>query len=143
MRKPPVTLTEPARNFFRQLLTSNTIRDGIIGILLDYHQSTSGQPRMVYSFRFVTANDIDESLDESVELWEEGEKHDDDDDDDVDAPKNDDGPKEITTSSLSHPKLYVHHNAFLKVLSATLDVDVATVTPILYDREGNLMDPNA
>jgi hypothetical protein len=143
MRKPPVTLTEPARNFFRQLLLSSpTIRDDVIGILLDYHQSTSGQPRMVYSFRFVTATDIDESLDESVPLWEEEEKHDDDDDD---SPKNEDGPEKITTSSssASHPKLYVHHNAFLKVLGATLDVDVATITPILYDREGNLMDPNA
>jgi hypothetical protein len=142
MRKPPVTLTAPARIFFRQLLMSTTIRDDVIGILLDYHQSTSGQPRMVYSFRFVTATDIDESLDESVPLWEEEEKHDDNDE----AHNNEDGPKTISTSassSSSHPKLYVHHNAFLKVLGATLDVDVATVTPILYDREGNLMDPNA
>ena len=40
------------------------------------------------------------------------------------------------------PKLYVHHHAFLKVLGATVDVDTETVTPILYDREGNRMDPN-
>jgi hypothetical protein len=41
------------------------------------------------------------------------------------------------------PKLYVHHNAFMKVLGATLDVDAKTMTPILYDREGFQMDPNA
>jgi hypothetical protein len=40
-------------------------------------------------------------------------------------------------------KLYVHHNAFLKVLGATVDIDVETFTPVLYDREGNEMDPNA
>jgi hypothetical protein len=41
------------------------------------------------------------------------------------------------------PKLYVSHNAFLKVLGATVDVDMETMTPILHDREGNEMDPNA
>ena len=39
-------------------------------------------------------------------------------------------------------KLYIHHNAFLKVLGATLDVDTETISPILYDREGNQIDPN-
>ena len=41
------------------------------------------------------------------------------------------------------PKLYVNGGAFLKVLGATVDIDLETVTPILYDREGNKMDPNA
>ena len=41
------------------------------------------------------------------------------------------------------PKLYVNHNAFLKVLGATVDIDLEKITPILYDREGNVMDPNA
>ena len=41
------------------------------------------------------------------------------------------------------PKLFVHRDAFLKVLGATVDVNMETITPILYDREGNLMDPNA
>ena len=40
------------------------------------------------------------------------------------------------------PKLYIHHNAFMKVLGATLDVDLESVTPILTDREGNRLDPN-
>jgi hypothetical protein len=40
-------------------------------------------------------------------------------------------------------KLYVHHNAFLKALGSTVDVDVTTLVPILYDQEGNKMDPNA
>jgi len=40
-------------------------------------------------------------------------------------------------------KLYIHGGAFLKVLGATVDIDLGSVTPILYDREGNQMDPNA
>ena len=41
------------------------------------------------------------------------------------------------------PKLYVHHDAVLKVLGSTLDVDEERLMPILYDKEGNVMDPNA
>jgi hypothetical protein len=40
------------------------------------------------------------------------------------------------------PKLYVHHNAFMKVLGATVNVDTENVVPILTDREGNPLDPN-
>lgn len=40
------------------------------------------------------------------------------------------------------PKLYINAGAFLKVLGATVDVDLESGTPILYDREGNHMDPN-
>lgn len=49
-------------------------------------------------------------------------------------------------------KLYVHQSAILKVLGGTLDVeqvddgtdtDTKVVIPVLYDKEGNLMDPNA
>ena len=40
------------------------------------------------------------------------------------------------------PKLYIHHNAFLKVLGATVDVDTTNITPILYDKEGFEMDAN-
>lgn len=58
---------------------------------------------------------------------------------------NDDGspktPAEAVTDGM--PKLYVNGNAFLKVLGATVDVDMETITPVLYDREGNRMDPNA
>lgn len=50
-------------------------------------------------------------------------------------------PKESLGDGI--PKLYVHHNAFLKVLGAKLEVDLKTLTPILYDREGNVMDPNS
>lgn len=41
------------------------------------------------------------------------------------------------------PKLFIHHNAFMKVLGATVDVNMDDLTLILYDREGNVMDPNA
>lgn len=40
------------------------------------------------------------------------------------------------------PKLFIHHNAFLKVLGVTVDVDTEKISPILYDREGNIVDPN-
>jgi hypothetical protein len=136
-RKPPVTLTAAARIFFQKLFSSESLRDGIVGIILDHHQSTSGEPRMVYSFRFVTNADVDASLDEAVPLWEEKNERNDDDE----QPKDDDA--DAKQQHQQKKSLYVHHNAFLKVLGATLDVDMTTVTPILYDREGNVMDPNA
>ena len=53
-------------------------------------------------------------------------------------------PKSPEESALDGlPKLYVHQHAFMKVLGSTLDVDTDKMQPILYDREGNLMDPNA
>jgi hypothetical protein len=133
--KAAVQLTEKARKFFK-LLLENPPRSGVIGIMLNYDQSQSGEPRMVFSFSFVTAEEIDPDQDEgvSLELIES-----------IDAqgkatmvPK---PPAESRADGL--PKLYVHHNAFLKVLGATIDVDTESVTPILYDREGNRMDPNA
>ena len=87
---------------------------------------------MVYSFQFVTAQDLAKPPNwgaEGVTL----EVRDDDG-----TPKT---PAETWTDGL--PKLYVHQDAFLKVLGATLDVDPESVTPILYDQEGNRMDPNA
>jgi len=56
-----------------------------------------------------------------------------------------DGTPKLPRDSIDDglPKLYIHHNAFLKVLGAKLDVNTETISPILYDREGNIMDPNA
>jgi hypothetical protein len=54
-RKAAVKMTDSARNFFLKLLHSKPEKDGI---LLDYHQSSSGEPRMVYSFRFVTKDEL-------------------------------------------------------------------------------------
>ncbi|KAG7365450.1 hypothetical protein IV203_038654 [Nitzschia inconspicua] len=123
-RKAAVQLTDSARSLFQKLLDSKPDKDGI---LLDYHQSSSGQPRMVFSFRFVSKEElVDEDEGVTLELNEDG------------TPKS---PKE--TWNDGKPKLYVHHNAFMKVLGATVDVDRENMTPILYDREGNVMDPNA
>lgn len=118
-----MVLTEKARKFFK-LLLENTGKDGI---MLNYQQASSGQPRMVFSFGFVTKDQLSEE-DEgvSLEVLEDG------------SPKS---PKDSMDDSL--PKLYIHHNAFLKVLGAKLDVNTENITPVLYDREGNLMDPNA
>lgn len=130
-----VRMTEESRTFFKALL-KNPPRPEIIGVMLNYDQSQTGEPRMVFSFSFVTADDIDPLQDEGVSL-EVIDKVD-SQGANVVIPK---PPTESRTDGL--PKLYVHHNAFLKVLGATVDVDKSTITPILYDREGNRMDPNA
>jgi hypothetical protein len=161
-RKAAVELTEQARLFFQRLL-SNPPRAEIIGILLNYDQSTTGEPRMVFSFSFVTAEDIERlSLAHngsappegvSLEVVEEQ----------VVAPIRGRGggraaaaaaataavtrmvPKSPADSKDDGlPKLYVSGNAFLKVLGATVDVDPnGDLTPILFDKQGNRMDPNA
>ena len=45
------------------------------------------------------------------------------------------------------PKLYIHHNAFMKVLGGTCDVELeegsGNLTPVLLDRNGFVLDPNA
>lgn len=141
-RKAAVTLTEQARKVFQALL-HNPPRPEIIGIALNYEQSHTGEPRMVFSFSFVTSDDLgpnDEPV--SLEVVE------------VVATTRSDGdgstptttwvpkpPKDSWNDGL--PKLYVRANAFLKVLGATVDVDAETITPILFDKEGNRMDPNA
>ena len=134
-RKAAVQLTDRARKFF-QLLLKDPPRKNVVGIMLNYGQPKSGEPRMVYSFDFVTAEDIDWDQDEgvSLELVSQIDRH----GNRIDIPK---PPSESQHDGL--PKLYVHHHAFLKVLGATLDVDTETLTPILIDREGNTMDPNA
>ena len=131
-----VQLTDKARMFFKQLL-ENPIRPDIIGIMLNYDQSKSGEPRMVYTFNFVTHHDIDPEEDEGVSLEM--------------IPSIDPSTREpilipkppVDSRNDGLPKLYIHHHAFLKVLGSTIDVDTETITPILYDREGNRMDPNA
>lgn len=126
-RKAAVELNEKTRKFFK-LLLKNAPTEDTIGIMLHYDQSKTGEPRMVFSFGFVTAAELgpdDEAV--SLELLDDGV-----------TPK---APVDSMNDGL--PKLYVSGNAFLKVLGAKLDVDTEKVIPILYDREGNLMDPNA
>jgi hypothetical protein len=154
-RKAAVELTERARLFFQKLL-SHPPRAEIIGILLNYDQSTTGEPRMVFSFSFVTAQDLERlSLAHngsappegvSLEMVEEQVP--------VGLVRGGDGegagetrlvPKSPAASKDDGlPKLYVSGNAFLKVLGATVDVDPkGDLTPILFDKQGNRMDPNA
>jgi hypothetical protein len=126
-RKAAVELNDKTRKFFKSLLEIAPTED-TIGIMLHYDQSKSGEPRMVFSFGFVTAAELgpdDEAV--SLEVLEDGV-----------TPK---APVDAMHDGL--PKLYVSGNAFLKVLGAKLDVDTEKVIPILYDREGDLMDPNA
>lgn len=153
-RKAAVELTERARLFFKKLL-SNPPRAEIIGLLLNYDQSTTGEPRMVFSFSFVTANDLErmtlahngsappegvslEVLEEPVVIRKGGGDGSDKTSTRI-VPKS---PAQSKDDGL--PKLYVSGNAFLKVLGARVDVDPeGDLTPILFDKEGNRMDPNA
>ena len=59
-RKAAVQLTPKAREFFKKLLESDPTKKGI---LLDYHQASSGEPRMVFSFKFVNNTDDDDGGD--------------------------------------------------------------------------------
>jgi len=56
-RKAAVALTPKARNFFRALL-ENTSDEQVVGIMLNYHQSSTGEPRMVFSFDFCKAHQL-------------------------------------------------------------------------------------
>lgn len=126
-RKAAVAMTPKARNYFRALLDHSSSPD-IVGVLLNYHQSSSGEPRMVFSFDFCKAEHLspmDEGI--SLEVLDDGV-----------TPK---PPDESQEDGLK--KLYVHHNAFMKVLGCTLDVDKESFEPLLFDREGNKLDPNA
>jgi hypothetical protein len=122
-RKAAVELTDKARTLFQKLLANHPSRDGI---LLNYNQSSTGEPRMVFSFSFVSKDEIDPQ-DEGVSL-------------EVDADGNPKPPKDALDDGL--PKLYVHHNAFLKVLGAKVDVDTETLAPVLFDKEGFELDAN-
>jgi hypothetical protein len=139
-RKAAVALTETSRTMFQSLLdTARQSDPTIAGIQLNYDQSKTGEPRMVYTFDFVRRSaqdgegDGDDPFGEAVSLELV-----------VDPKTGNSVPK--TPADSQHdglPKLYVSRNAFLKVLGATVDVDPETLVPILYDREGNKMDPNA
>ena len=74
---------------------------------------------MVFLFDFVREGRL-EKFDETVSLYDEN----DDDDDQENDNENDDHHR--------RRKLYVHRDAFMKVLGATID----------FDREGNKIDPN-
>lgn len=146
-QKAPVKLTPKARQFFKGLLehqkqssaTENKSEnsDTIIGIMLRYRQSTTGEPRMVYTFDFVTAQDIS-NQDEPVSLEIIKKSNDNTGDVEEEIPKS---PQDSINDGL--PKLYIHQHAFLKLLGSTIDIDLDNFTPILYDREGNELDPNA
>ena len=149
-QKAAVSLTNEARTIFKDLL-SRSPRPNIVGIWLTNTQSRTGQPRMVYGFSFVTADELSPQ-DEAVSLQVVQVIH-----------SNDDGDTTTTSTTTTQenesvlvvpkaptdarndglPKLHVSADAFLKVLGATVDVDRTSMTPILYNKEGNRMDPNA
>ena len=54
-RKAAVALTEKARTLFKQLVENHPSKDNV---LLNYTQSSTGEPRMVFSFSFVATEDL-------------------------------------------------------------------------------------
>ena len=101
------------------LSDDNVPQADVVGIMLGYQQTTTGKPRMVFLFDFLREGQL-ETFDEAVSLCD---KNDDDDDQENDN-DNDDHHR--------RRNLYVHRNAFMKVLGATID----------FDWEGNKIDPN-
>eukprot|EP00525_Craspedostauros_australis_P012991 CAMPEP_0198134956 /NCGR_PEP_ID=MMETSP1442-20131203/60345_1 /TAXON_ID= /ORGANISM="Craspedostauros australis, Strain CCMP3328" /LENGTH=180 /DNA_ID=CAMNT_0043796117 /DNA_START=275 /DNA_END=817 /DNA_ORIENTATION=- len=122
-RKAAVTLTEGSRKFFQKILESMPEK---AGVMLKYQQATNGEPRMVFSFGFVSQDQL-HPQDEGVSLEVLGDG----------TPK---PPAESMNDGL--PKLYIHHDAFLKVLGKTVDVNMETMSPVLKDEQGNIVDPN-
>jgi hypothetical protein len=54
-RKAAVEMTDQARTFFKKILENNPDK---AGIMLNYQQASSGQPRMVFSFDFVSKDGL-------------------------------------------------------------------------------------
>jgi hypothetical protein len=69
-KKAPVSMTETTRKFFKALLKSKESDTDIVGIMLNYHQSSSGEPRMVFGFDFVRANQLDKNDERCVSMMQ-------------------------------------------------------------------------
>jgi hypothetical protein len=127
-RKAALNLKPKARQFLTLLLADSP--PDIIGIVLKYQPATDGMSmRMVFSLDFVREGFVGEE-DEgvSLEILEDG------------SPKL---PSDSDGDGLK--KVYIHHTAFMKVLGATMDIDVeddGSFSPTFTDREGNDLDPN-
>lgn len=124
-RKAAISLTPKCRKLFRNLLS--VANSDVAGVMVRFRQASNGQPRMCFTFDFVTSSEIgpnDEGV--SLEVQEDGI-----------TPKS-----PIDSQSDGLPKLYIHHNAFIKVLGSMIDVGDDGVSPILFDRQGNKLDPN-
>lgn len=129
-RKAPLALTPKAREFLKSILSKAP--PSVHGIMLRYQPSTlQGEMRMVFSFDFLKENQKISIDDEevSLELMPDG------------SPK----PPNLSYGD-GMKKLYVHSSAFMKVLGATMDIELeenGDFTPTFQDREGNFLDPNA
>ena len=117
--RQPVRVTPNATKFFCHILDSKKALgvEDVVAVQLGYRQSVSS-PAMVYTFDFLDNSDIF-------------------------ACKTRRPPDEYT--ELDKGKgylLYVHPNALMKVLGATVDVDLDTLQFLLKDEEGHLLVPD-
>eukprot|EP00986_Skeletonema_menzelii_P021411 scaffold34415_cov143-Skeletonema_menzelii.AAC.2 len=129
-RKAALHLTPKAREIFRKLIEAT----GSEGIKLKYEMSSQHALRMAFKFDLIKDAKTELSFDDegvSLEVLDDGV-----------TPK---PPAESWNDDL--PKLYIDSGAFMKVLGGKLDVKVnpetGDIIPLLFDREGNEMDPNA
>ena len=110
--RSPVKLSESAKNAFEMMLEDGNNYEAV---QIGYQQSKDGL-NMVFSFNFLSQSEV-----EIVESR---------------SP-----PDEYTTifadeSASINYKLYVHPNALMKVMGATVDIDIETMEFRLLDGEG-------
>eukprot|EP00521_Asterionellopsis_glacialis_P008081 CAMPEP_0195288546 /NCGR_PEP_ID=MMETSP0707-20130614/5177_1 /TAXON_ID=33640 /ORGANISM="Asterionellopsis glacialis, Strain CCMP134" /LENGTH=151 /DNA_ID=CAMNT_0040348435 /DNA_START=400 /DNA_END=855 /DNA_ORIENTATION=- len=129
--KAPVALTPASREFFKRLV-ENTQKH----VLLEYQMSQTGEPRMVFTFTLLTEEEL--MTDQYETTRQEGVVSLELLDTEKEDPK---PPKDAIQDGLL--KLYVGQNAFLKVLGCVIDIHPKTGMPIVQDKYGNTMDPNA
>ena len=108
--RSPIKLSENARQVFEMMLKGDNNREAV---QIGYQQSKDGL-QMVFSFNFLNQSEV-----EMVESR---------------CP-----PDEYATifeDDFIHYKLYVHPNALMKVIGATVDVDTESMKFSLQDEEG-------
>lgn len=82
--KAPVRLSPACRTWLQTLLSDDNVPHAdVVGIMLRYQQSTTGEPRMVFLFDFVREGQL-EKFDEAVSLYDD-ENDDDDDENEYDS----------------------------------------------------------
>ena len=110
--RSPVKLSESARNSFEMMLKGDNNHQAV---QVGYQQSKDGL-HMVFSFNFLCQSEV-----EVVESR---------------SPPDEYATIFADESASIHYKLYVHPNALMKVMGASVDIDIETMEFHLQDEEG-------
>lgn len=108
--RSPVKLSKNARQVFEMMLKGDNNREAV---QISYQQSKDGL-QMVFSFNFLHQSEV-----EMVESRSPPDEY-----------------ATIFADDSIHYKLYVHPNALMKVIGATVDVDIESMNFSLQDKEG-------